>query len=276
MTTFRRPAQQRSAKLSRVTLHYLDWPGDAPPILLLHPNRTNARVWDFVVEASSRRNRFLAPDQRGHGLSDYPATGYELDDYVADTIAFIETVAGGPVALVGAATGGNIALLIASARPDLVRALAVADPGLSLDKTISKRVQGEITGNARFKDFATAKAEMPFSHLWSQAMKDHYAMHSFRPLDGGAVEWRYFPPGARHTEARLEEDMWHRIAVRCPALVLRGDHSDVFPAERMAQLQRVIPDAETATVTQCEHRISQDQPDQMAHLLDAFFQKHLA
>jgi len=275
MNTFRRPARQRSIKLPRVTLHYLDWPGDAPPILLLHPNRTNARVWDFVVEASARRNRFIAPDQRGHGLSDYPAAGYELDDYVADTIDFIETVCRGPVALVGAATGGNIALLIASQRPDLVRALAVADPGLSLDKTISKRVQGEITGNARFPDFATARAQMSFSHLWSPAMKDHYATHSFRPLDGGAVEWRYYPPGARHTEAQLEEDMWHRIAVRCPTLVMRGDNSDVFPAERMAQLQGVIPGAEVATVANCEHRVSQDQPEAMARLLDAFFAKHV-
>lgn len=276
MTTFRRPAQQRSIRLPHVTLHYLDWPGDAPPVLLLHPNRTNARVWDFVVDASARRNRFLAPDQRGHGLSDYPAAGYELDDYVGDTIAFIEAAVGGPVALVGAATGGNIALLLASQRPELVRALVVADPGLSLDKTISRRVQREITGNARFPDIATARAQMPFSHLWTPAMKDHYARHSFRQLDGGAVEWRYHPPGAAHTEARLEEDMWHRIRVRCPTLILRGDGSDVFPAERMAQLQRAIPGAETAEVSQCEHRISQDRPEEMARLLDAFLQRHLS
>ena len=29
-----------------------------PPIVLLHPNRTNARVWDFVVERSTLTNRW--------------------------------------------------------------------------------------------------------------------------------------------------------------------------------------------------------------------------
>ena len=41
-------------------MHYLDWPGSEPTIVLLHPNRTNARVWDFVVEASGRQNRSVS------------------------------------------------------------------------------------------------------------------------------------------------------------------------------------------------------------------------
>ncbi|MGI9657772.1 MAG: alpha/beta fold hydrolase, partial [Gaiellaceae bacterium] len=63
-----KPAASREVDLASIRLHVLDWDGAEPPILLLHPNRTNARVWDFVVEHSTLPNRFIAPDQRGHGL----------------------------------------------------------------------------------------------------------------------------------------------------------------------------------------------------------------
>jgi pimeloyl-ACP methyl ester carboxylesterase len=273
---FRRPAQSRTIGLSRLDMHYLDWPGSEPAIVLLHPNRTNARVWDFVVDASARASRFIAPDQRGHGLSEYPESGYELDDYVADTIELADRLGLGRVVLVGAATGGNIALLIAGRVPERVAALIVADAGLSLDPVINARVQKEIKHAFRFKNLATAKAQMPFSALWSEAMREHYARHSFKPLPSGEVEWRYHVPGASHTEHRLEEDMWHRIEVACPTLILRGDRSAVFPPANAAKLQRLIPGSETATVTGCDHRISQDQPEQFAHLIDEFLARRLA
>lgn len=65
---FTRPAQSTHVQLVSLDTHVLDWQGTDLPILLLHPNRTNARVWDFVVEYSGLKNRFLAPDARGHGL----------------------------------------------------------------------------------------------------------------------------------------------------------------------------------------------------------------
>lgn len=276
MHPFRRPALSRRANLPRLTMHYLEWPGDSPPVVLLHPNRTNARVWDFVVDASTRRNRFLSPDQRGHGLSDYPAGGYDLDDYVVDSVALFDALHLDRVVLVGAATGGNIALLIASQYPARVAGIVVADAGLSLDKAINARVQNEIATAFRFPDLATARAQMPFSARWSAAMREHYARHSFKPLPSGEVEWRYHPPAAQYTEAKLEEDMWHRIQVNCPTLILRGDHSAVFPRERMDRLHRMIPGSETGTVADCDHRISQDQPEAFARLIDDFLARRVA
>jgi len=256
-------------------MHYLDWPGEVPAVVLLHPNRTNARVWDFVVDASRRATRFIAPDQRGHGLSEYPEQGYELDDYVEDTIELFDALKLEKVVLVGAATGGNIALLIGSRVPERVAALVCADAGLSLDPSINARVQKEIKHAFRFPNLATAKAQMPFSALWSPAMRDHYARYSFKELPSGEVEWRYHVPGASHTEHRLEEDMWHRITVRCPTLILRGDRSAVFPPKNAAKLQGLIPGSETGEVADCDHRISQDQPQAFAARIDDFLARRL-
>jgi len=276
MVTFRRPANVEEIRLPRLQVSYLDWPGEGLPIVLLHPNRTNARVWDFVVDASRMRNRFIAPDARGHGLSDYPEQGYDLQDYVDDLVEFLDAQQIAQAVAVGAATGGNVALLLASQHPGRVAALVVADPGLSLDKQISAEVKDEIVSKARFPDFETAKAEMPFASLWTQDMRDHFAEHSFRRLDSGEVEWRYYPRGAQYTEGVLEQDMWDDIAVSCPTLMMRGAQSHVFPAHNMERLQSMIPDSEAHDVEGCDHRISQDQPLRMAELIDDFLTRRLS
>lgn len=275
MVTFKRPAIVEEIRLPRLRVSYLDWPGDGPPVLLMHPNRTNARVWDFVVDASTLPNRFVAPDARGHGLSDYPERGYVLQEYVWDLIEFLDALQIDRIVLVGAATGGNIALLVASQYPQRIAGLVVADPGLSLDKKISGDVKEEIVKNFRFPDFETAKAAMPFSALWSDDMKDHYAEHSFKRLESGEVEWRYYPAGAQYTEGLLEEDMWDDINVSCPTLMMRGADSHVFPAHNMKRLQEMISGSEAHDIHECDHRISQDQPKHMAGLIDDFVKRRV-
>ncbi len=269
MTAFKRPAQSLRVTANRLGLHLLDWAGTSPPVVLLHPNRTNARVWDFVVEHSTLAHRFLAPDARGHGLSDYPDQGYGYDDYLDDLRACFDALDLGPVHLVGAATGGNLALLLASQDPARVLSLTVVDPGVALDPAIGHAVREQMVREFRFASLDEARARMPFSDHWSEAMKDHYSRHSFRPLADGGVEWRYFPPGVVATEAMLETPIWDRLAVRCPTLVLRGTRSAVFPRAAMDRLCAAIPGSRSAEI-EADHRVSQDNPQALAALLDGF------
>lgn len=275
-------ARSECVQLSRLSLHYLDWPAATPagaaepPVVLLHPNRTNARVWDFVVERSTLPNRFIAPDQRGHGRSDYPETGYQLDDYVTDMVELLDALGIAEAHFLAAATGGNIALLLASAHPQRVRTLTVVDPGLSLDPAISHAVRDQMKLEFRFATLADARSRMPFSAHWSDEMKEHYARHSFRPLDPaapeGEVEWRYFIPGVIETEAALEHDMWDRIHVRCPLFAIRGAESKVFDETRMARLCEVVPGTRTLAI-EADHRVSQDNPEALAAAVDAFIRE---
>ena len=262
------PVRHRTA--SGLSLNLLEWPGEGPTILLLHPNRTNARIWDFVVASSGLPNRFVAVDHRGHGDSDWPGTGYDLEDYVADDVDVIERFVGGPVVLIGAATGGNIALLLAASRPDLVLALGVVDPGLSLDPAINARVQDEIEAGYVHATRAEAVADMPFSDLWTDHVRAHYGQHGFRDLPGGGVAGRYDKVAAQHTEALLEQDMWDRIDVRCPLLAVRGDRSEVFGRDKLMRLGGLVPGAVLAEVVRADHRVAQDNPVALAALIDAF------
>lgn len=251
-------------------IHVSVWDGTDPPTVFLHPNRTDGRTWDFVIRSMTSRRRALAMDYRGHGRSSYPDGPYSLDAHVGDVVGVLERLATEPVVVVGAATGGNLVLLLASDHQELVSGIVVIDPGLSLERGRSRRVQAEILGSSSFTSVDDARAAMPNSQRFSEAMRDHVVEHSLEVLPDGSARWRYHPPGAAATEAALEEDLWHRIAVRCPALVVRGSESPTFPSAVMGRLLECVPHAEAVTVHGAGHRVAQDAPEATARLIDGF------
>ena len=112
---FRRPAGSREFVNSRgFRQHYLEWSGTAPPLILLHPKRSNARHWDFMVDSLAAPNRVLAPDARGHGLSEWPDEGYRVPELAEDVIAFMDALGIGRAILAGGA-------ICVSGSPPIVR-----------------------------------------------------------------------------------------------------------------------------------------------------------
>jgi pimeloyl-ACP methyl ester carboxylesterase len=112
-----------------VGLHYLQWntgEGSRPPILLLHGLSSNASFWGRLA-SKLRGRRLIALDQRAHGLSGAPDTGYEPAALAADAAALIEELGLDRVVVAGHSWGATIALQLAADRPDLVAGLAVID-----------------------------------------------------------------------------------------------------------------------------------------------------
>ena len=236
--------------------HQLEWGGCDPPVLLLHPNGMNARVWELVVRRLTLPNRIVVPDRRGHGLSAAPPAGYGLDDHLGDTLELIGQLGGGPVHVVGAMTGANLGILLASRQPRLVRSLVVIDPAPALDPDVLRFVEESLAeGNLRFPSLeaALAKAADP---KWDAETRAHYGRHFFRPAPvggAGAVEWNFHAPGVLETERALVRPLWDEIHVTCPTLVVRGAQSWVFSPEQQARLVALIPGATVAEVASRLH-----------------------
>jgi lipase len=250
--------------------HILEWAGESPPMVLLHPNRTNARVWDFFVSHCSTHHRVLAPELRGHGRSSWDATKWSIDSHLTDMVRVLEELDLGPSLLVGAATGGNLALLVASEFPHLASAIVVVDPGLSLDRALSASVQRQIAEEFEYDSLQNARNRLPFSERWTDQMKDHFTFHSFALTETGRYRWRYSTDAARRTEASLEDPIWDRIDVECPTLIVRGAESPAFTPDRLRQLVQVVHHAEFVEIEGAGHRVPQDAPEQLATVVMSF------
>lgn len=87
-----------------------DW-GSGRPVLLLSAWTFNSSTWGSQIAALNARGfRCIAPDRRGHGRSDMPSTGYDLDTLADDVAAVIEQRDLRDVTLVGFSMGTTEAL----------------------------------------------------------------------------------------------------------------------------------------------------------------------
>jgi len=86
-------------------LTYYEADGAGEPLVLLHPGLADSRVFESVVPGFAQRFRVFRPDRRAHGRSPDVDGPINYAQMAADTIAFLETVAGGPTFLVGHSDG---------------------------------------------------------------------------------------------------------------------------------------------------------------------------
>jgi len=94
-------------------MHYLSWDlrEGGSPVVLIHGLAYTARTWDFVAPQLSDLGWMpLAPDQRGHGLSDEADGEYTFDVIVKDLAAFLEMTNLDKPLLVGHSWGGMVVL----------------------------------------------------------------------------------------------------------------------------------------------------------------------
>ncbi len=117
-------------------LHYLDWPGPpATPILLIHGLTRTAWTWLPVARRLAPTHPVVAPDLRGHGASDAPLQGYDLESLALDVLTVVagegwgEAVGGPSVVVAGHGLGAMVAVEMARLQPASVAAIALVDGG---------------------------------------------------------------------------------------------------------------------------------------------------
>ncbi|HXA27711.1 MAG TPA: alpha/beta hydrolase [Candidatus Angelobacter sp.] len=112
-----------------LTLSVRDHPGEAPPVVALHGLASNARWWDLVAPLLQPR-RVVAVDQRGHGRSTRPESGYDFDAVVGDLRGLAGAMGLGPCVAMGHSWGASVALAWAAADAAGVRAVVCVDGGV--------------------------------------------------------------------------------------------------------------------------------------------------
>jgi len=126
----------RAVRGDGVILHAREWApgptgaGPRAPFVLLHGLSSNARIWDGVaVRLATCGARVVAIDQRGHGESEQPGSGYDFETVTRDlALALADLEIPRPV-LAGHSWGANVGLQYAAEHPEGVAALVLVDGG---------------------------------------------------------------------------------------------------------------------------------------------------
>src|SRR5256714_1009368 len=118
---------EKTARVNGVTLNYATG-GTGPAVVLLHGYPQTWYMWRKVMPALAGQYTVIAPDLRGSGGSDAPATGYDKASLAADIHQLLLALGhAGEVSVVGHDIGGTVAYAYAAAHRDSVRRLAVIE-----------------------------------------------------------------------------------------------------------------------------------------------------
>jgi 2-(acetamidomethylene)succinate hydrolase len=121
-----RAFQEKDVTLSNgLKLHYYEWPGPRPILVLLHPSSGYGRMWEWTVRHLGSRCHVFALDQRGHGDSGRPDGDYSAEEYAHDLYLFFEKVGIDKAIVAGQSLGGRVGQVFAATHPERIEALAL-------------------------------------------------------------------------------------------------------------------------------------------------------
>lgn len=285
-------AVDRFVELRGLAFHYLDWGGAGRPVVLLHGLASTAHIWDFVAPLLAQRHRVVALDQRGHGLTDKPETGYDYASVVGDLLAFLDHLAFERAAIVGHSWGASVAVEFAAAHPERTEAIVLVDGGVNTGRS---RVQRS------WEEYAQAMAPPDLTHLrwedflrgarqrWSQLRTwtpelEAVVASLFEVTEAGTIRPRF--PRAQHMQ--VVRAMWeHREtdrfpALRCPVLLMpcRRANSDERAQEFLRRREEAIaalvaahPHVTVRWMEDSVHDVPLQRPELVAETILAFLEQ---
>ena len=123
------PTEDGNVDVRGLSYHYVDYGGRGRDLLLLHGLASNARFWGITAPYFAEKFRVLALDQRGHGASAKPDSGYDFPTVAADVASFVDSLGLRRPILVGHSWGGNVGMQVAADYPGLLAGLVCIDGG---------------------------------------------------------------------------------------------------------------------------------------------------
>ena len=259
-------------------LHYQDFGTNhenegRPVMVCLHGGAANAHWFDFVAAGFTAGYHVLAPDQRGHGDSDWTnPPAYSYQDYAADLDRFAAKLDLRDFVLVGHSMGGMVAMVYAATYPGRMGKLVVVDTSISLsDERISAMRE---VGNRGGSSYATREEIVgryrlrPGNSLAGPEVVRHIAEHSVRQFpDGG---WRYkFDRNVYAVREKIDGlPFWERIKV--PALLVKAQRSERISQAVYTEVKARCPRVELAEVPDSDHHVTLDNPAGFTRVVKAF------
>lgn len=84
------PHKSDFVHVNGIKLHYLDWGGEGDVLLFLAGMGCNAHIFDDFAPRFTDKFHVMALTRRGHGESDHPETGYDVDTLTEDIREFLD------------------------------------------------------------------------------------------------------------------------------------------------------------------------------------------
>jgi len=269
----------------RLRIHGADI--DGVPVVVLHGYLEQSAAWDRVARALQPR-RVLAPDHRGHGLSEHLGAGgfYHFWDYVGDADAVVDHALQDlpdqqQVDLVGHSMGGTVACLLAACVPDKIRRLVLIE-GLGPPDGEPRALQQARTALRHRRSPPTHRGIADLDEAVTRMRRGNRDLPaSVAPQlaarltepdpdrNDGSLRWTWDAlHRARSPQAfSAQRFMTFLGAINAPTLMVEGADSPYRHIPDLDARRQALPQARTVVLPECGHHPHHTHPHDLAELI---------
>jgi 2-(acetamidomethylene)succinate hydrolase len=239
--------------------------------VLLHGTSANHAVWEPVADGLEDHATVIALDQRGHGRSGKPATGYTGPDFATDVVRVLDALGIEKALVAGHSLGGRNAWLVGALHPERVTGVVVVDYTPYVEREVLDELQVRVAGG--FRSFADVEEI------------ENYLRARYTKILPGAVsrraEWGYQQQEDGRWVARADQRAMDQLidgfrtpwaeefrAVQVPMSHLRGSTSAIVSEVAWNAAVADRPGDRWVVVDGADHYIPEEFPDLVVAELD--------
>ncbi len=273
-------------------LHYRDWGGQSgTPMVLLHGLASQSHIYDLVAPLLAKEFRLVSLDQRGHGESSRPDTGYDMNNVAQDLQAFLDALGFERAIVVGHSWGGNVALQFGVQCADRAAALALVDggfidlqanPEMTWERTRTTLAPPNFVGT-HVDDFKKMIREFA-GDAWKPAIEE-IILHNFSVEPDQTIR----PRLSFENHMKVLRGMWEQrptqlfARVRCPVLMIPASNGENDKHERafleqkkktLAAARAIPAPYQVVWFHKTIHDIPLQRPRRLANVITRFMREH--
>ncbi|MFX0543890.1 alpha/beta fold hydrolase [Roseovarius sp. S4756] len=220
----------------------------------------------------SDRFTTIAVDQRGHGRSDKPDSGYEADDFCDDIAGLIRALDRGPAILVGHSLGSRNSVTCAAKHPDLVHSVVAIDFTPYIETEVFDALESRVNAGAQtFESVDAVEAYLAARYLNIPAPAIRIRAESGYEAVEGGLRPLASPQAMAQTASGLRADLTQTYRdVGKPVLLVRGGDSKLVSPAALAKTSALRPDLPVVVVPGADHYVNEVSPDITAQAITNF------
>ncbi len=270
--------------VSSADLQVFDSPATGPgpegaPIVLLHGFACSSQWWNPILPALNETHRVIRIDLVGHGGSEKPRSGYEIDAQGAAVAEALNALGVRGATVVGHSLGALVATSLAGTASELVdRVVLIGTPSEPdestlpfAEKILGTPVIGQATWRLRIDSMIRSAYQSGFAP--GVEVSDVFPGDPNRVVDDNrAMTYDSFSKTPDAATAYLEEQsLSSRLGeTGVPLLFIDGSEDQILDAEVVAEEFHAVPGAITKVIDGVGHSPHVEAPGQTAKLILGF------
>lgn len=239
----------------------------------------SAANWRKITGNLAEEFEMLIFDQRGHGRSFQPKTGYAPENYAEDLKEILDALEWDKIHLIGHSMGGRNALVFAAKFPQRINSLTLEDISPEADARAVERIEYLLNlVPVPFKNKAEAKTffaeEFPKRLKGMASAKDlgNYFYTNIEEKDDGSANWRFSLQGVLESLwSGREKDRWAELkSLNIPTLVVRGENSNDLSQSVYEKMLKAHSKMQGEVITGAGHWVHFDNSHDFTQVLRKF------